>query len=728
MPCRLDGRAPAQRSAFCAATARQDRDGVLVAANEVDSQVVGPRRRAAEVPHEPAHVNLHAVEHDLDTGTLRERAGDGGCPCGRHGVHPFDIPPRRVRWCLVAGQQCAAIGQSTGIDRRPERVMGTSPDECRRGPEEPRPDVADREVGRLGALPHELGVGVEQDRASPGPVASGCAGADHRLEQGAVVLEEHHFGVSGEVGVVPGDTGCHGQQPSRGVAGRLQECSDSRPVLGERPGTTAAAVTPIRVGVDHCGNAAEMGVEGVPHADLDLRAHDLGAVRGQHGAPRIGLDGEHRAVSGERDGIAAGSRTAVLHDGVPADRHGCGCPIGPPPCGCGMAGLFECLAGEDQLLGVRDALFDGASSRCCGRGGERRTIGRQVAAQAGSHGQEVLPGGECSSHLGDDDPSGACRPASEVDRYLLHSPASLAHDRRRGSRTIAAMELLRLDGPLPPDLHDPVLLIALDGWTDAGEGGTRAARELLEQFDGKRLGEFDPDALYDYRDRRPVLEIERGTLRDLEWPKLELHWVRPSAGPDLLILLGAEPDLAWRAVVEQLRTFATDLGVMHSIGLGSVPGPIPHTRGSRLIVTSTEESVFDRFGRPQEEIMVPASAQVALEAELGASGLSASGLWVRIPHYVATDYPEASQVLLRALAQLLHLEVETDHLDPEIVAQREKLDDAASGSPDVQSHIAMLEQAYDQEAEDDPGSIGQGPIPTGDQIAAELERFLREES
>lgn len=289
------------------------------------------------------------------------------------------------------------------------------------------------------------------------------------------------------------------------------------------------------------------------------------------------------------------------------------------------------------------------------------------------------------------------------------------------------MELLRLDGPLPPDLHDPVLLIAFDGWTDAGEGGTRAARELLEQLGGTRLGDFDPDRLYDYRDRRPVLEIERGSLRDLSWPELELQWVRPSTGPDLLVLTGAEPDLAWRTLFDELAGFARDVGVRHSIGLGAVPGPIPHTRPSRLIVTSTQEAVFDRFGRPQEEIMVPASAQVAAEAELGRRGVPASGFWVRIPHYVATDYPEATQVLLRALDQLLQLELQVEHLDVEVDTQREKLDEAASGSPDVQSHIAMLEEAYDQEADDDTGSIAGGPIPTGDQIAAELERFLREE-
>lgn len=289
------------------------------------------------------------------------------------------------------------------------------------------------------------------------------------------------------------------------------------------------------------------------------------------------------------------------------------------------------------------------------------------------------------------------------------------------------MELLRLDGPLPPDLHDPVLLTAFDGWTDAGEGGTRAARELLDVLGGTRLGEFDPDSLYDYRDRRPVLEIERGSLGELSWPQLELHWIRPTAGPDLLVLVGAEPDLAWKALFDEVAAFATDVGVTRSIGLGAVPGPIPHTRTARLVVTSTEESVFDQFGRPQEEIMVPASAQVAMEAALGDSGLPATGFWVRIPHYVATDYPEATDVLLRALSRLLGLELDLTHLAPEIEAQREKLDEAASGSPEVQSHIAMLEQAYDQEADDDPGSIGAGPIPTGDQIAAELERFLREE-
>jgi proteasome assembly chaperone (PAC2) family protein len=286
------------------------------------------------------------------------------------------------------------------------------------------------------------------------------------------------------------------------------------------------------------------------------------------------------------------------------------------------------------------------------------------------------------------------------------------------------MQLLRLDGPLPTDLRSPVLLLALDGWTDAGEGGTRAARELLEQLDGVRIGDLDPDLLYDYRDRRPVLEIERGVLGTLDWPNLEIHVLRPPDGPDLVLLLGAEPDLGWRRLSAAIIDLAATLEIKSCFGLGAVPGPLPHTRTAKLIVTSTDESMFDRFGRPREEVVVPASCQVALERELGAAGLIATGFWVRIPHYVATDYPEASRVLLRTLCSLLGIELADAHLEPEIERQRTKLDEAAAGSPEVAAHIKMLEEAYDADLGDDEPI--RGPIPTGDQIAAEFERFLRD--
>jgi len=295
-----------------------------------------------------------------------------------------------------------------------------------------------------------------------------------------------------------------------------------------------------------------------------------------------------------------------------------------------------------------------------------------------------------------------------------------------GSYARQPMDLFRTAGPLPTDLRDPVLVVALDGWTDAGAGGTRAAVELLDQLDTTRLADIDPDRLFDYRDRRPVLPITQGVLGTPEWPELTLDVARTPTGPDLIVLSGAEPDFGWAALAGDVVELAEALQVRRSIGLGSVPGPIPHTRSPRLLVTSTEEAVFDAYGRPHEEVVVPASCQVVLEQQLGAAGLAATGFWVRIPHYVATDYPQASQLLLENVGRFLELSLAADQLDAEVADHARRLDVAAEGSPEVQAHITMLEEAYD--ADEESGQEFSGPIPTGDQIAEELERFLRDES
>ena len=285
------------------------------------------------------------------------------------------------------------------------------------------------------------------------------------------------------------------------------------------------------------------------------------------------------------------------------------------------------------------------------------------------------------------------------------------------------MDLLRLDGPLPTDLRDPVVVLALDGWTDAGQGGSMAADQLRQQLQATRLGSFDPDALYDYRDRRPILEIDRGTLGDPEWPSLDVEWLRGGSGPDLVLVSGGEPDLSWRTFCADLVELAGELGAKRYVGLGSVPGPVPHTRPVRLIVTSSSEQLLDELGRPHERVVVPASCQVVVETQFRDAGLETLGLWARIPHYVATDYPEGGRALLGALGRHLDLDVDATVYDDDIEANRGKLDVAAEGSPEVSAHISALEEAYDEDVQDDARITG--PLPTGDEIAAELERFLK---
>ncbi len=294
------------------------------------------------------------------------------------------------------------------------------------------------------------------------------------------------------------------------------------------------------------------------------------------------------------------------------------------------------------------------------------------------------------------------------------------------------MELLRIERPLEDIGADPVLVVALDGWTDAGEGGSAAAAALRE-LPTERLGEFPGDSLYDYRDRRPQLAIDRGVLGQPQWPELVVDLIEAPAGPPLLLVHGAEPDLAWRTCAADLLELAATIGADRYVGLGSVPGPIPHTRPVDLICTGNDTDVIDRLGRAHEQVVVPSSCQVAWESLFDAAGMTTLGLWVRIPHYVAGDYPEATRALLERLSAHLGTPVDVHAFDDLIEENRNKLDVAATSSDEVSEHVKQLERLYDaeQEAEQAVSDMGRGialseaEVPSPDELGAEIERFLR---
>lgn len=287
------------------------------------------------------------------------------------------------------------------------------------------------------------------------------------------------------------------------------------------------------------------------------------------------------------------------------------------------------------------------------------------------------------------------------------------------------MELFHLEQPIPDGIDEAVVVLAIDGWTDAGRGGSIAAEQVLEQLPNQRLGAFDGDALFDYRDRRPLLQIDEGQLGDPQWPELTVHLLSPPGGPSLVLVSGTEPDFRWQVLCRDLVELAERLDADRYVGLGAVPGPIPHTRPARVIATSSEPELPDQVARPHERVVVPSSFQVVVETALRDAGVETLGLWVRIPHYVAGEYPEGAQVLLQQLTRHLSLPLDTGALDDDVEEHRQRLDVAASGSPDVEEHISELEEAYDSDTTMEGGLSG--PLPTGDQIAAEVERFLRDQ-
>jgi predicted ATP-grasp superfamily ATP-dependent carboligase len=285
------------------------------------------------------------------------------------------------------------------------------------------------------------------------------------------------------------------------------------------------------------------------------------------------------------------------------------------------------------------------------------------------------------------------------------------------------MELLHLDGPLDETLADPVVILALDGWTDAGRAGSVAGETLREQWHATRVGAYDADALYDYRDRRPILSIDRGRLGDPMWPALEVFQLDTGTATQVLLVQGGEPDFGWRQLCADLTELVRLTGATRYVGLGAVPAPVPHTRPTRIVTTGSDEAVLGRYGRPHEPLTVPASCQVVVEASLRDAGLTTLGMWARIPHYVAGEYPAGGHALLRHLADLLKVDVDLADLLAEARAHRQRLDVAATSSEEVQEHIRQLESAYDEDLGDQGGGLG--PLPSGDEIAAELERFLR---
>lgn len=282
------------------------------------------------------------------------------------------------------------------------------------------------------------------------------------------------------------------------------------------------------------------------------------------------------------------------------------------------------------------------------------------------------------------------------------------------------MDLLSLTGSLDA-VVDPIIVLAFDGWTDAGRGGTLAAERLRELWPSEPVGRFDGDRLYDYRDRRPSLTIDEGVLGDPEWPSLTLHRIDLRT-THLLLIEGNEPDLSWRALCADVSELALVTGATRYVGFGAVPAPVPHTRPVLVTTTSNRPDLVSRIGAPHVRLVVPASCQVVVETALRDAGLLTLGLWARIPHYVAGEYPAAAAAVLRAFADYVEVDIDTSDLTSAALEHRDQLDLAARASDEIREHIERLERGYD---EDVTGLSAFMDLPTGDEIAAELERFLR---
>jgi hypothetical protein len=264
------------------------------------------------------------------------------------------------------------------------------------------------------------------------------------------------------------------------------------------------------------------------------------------------------------------------------------------------------------------------------------------------------------------------------------------------------------------EFDDPLMVVALDAWVDAGSAATNAATLLAK--DGTTVATIEADSLYDYRARRPTLRISDGKLIELEWPELAVVH-RRIGQRDVLVLTGPEPDYRWRELAGEMVELAHDLGVREWMTLGAIPAAVPHTRAVPVLGLESRVGLLKGGIQPGPTglMQVPAAAVSVIDMAVAESGLPTLGYFAQVPHYVSGDYPAAAVALIRAVERHLDDRLTTAVMELDARSIHARLDAASTADESTRKYIARLEEMVDE-----------ARLPSGDELIGEIERFLRD--
>jgi hypothetical protein len=292
-------------------------------------------------------------------------------------------------------------------------------------------------------------------------------------------------------------------------------------------------------------------------------------------------------------------------------------------------------------------------------------------------------------------------------------------------------ELYELADDLPA-LDGPVLVQALTGFVDAGSAIQLARENLLEQLDNRVVATFDLDQLLDYRSRRPPMIFMEDHWESYEAPSLALHLVRDQLGTEFLLLAGPEPDLQWERFIAAVTALVERLGVRVTVGLNAIPMAVPHTRPVSVTAHATDRRLLGDNEPWLQRVQVPASIGNLLEFRLGEAGHDAMGYAAHVPHYLAqTTFPAAAELLLDSVSSSTGLALPTGDLRKAAELVRADVDKQIAEDEQAGRLVASLEAQYDaflRGRENNLLSDSERPLPTADELGAELERFLAEQS
>lgn len=275
----------------------------------------------------------------------------------------------------------------------------------------------------------------------------------------------------------------------------------------------------------------------------------------------------------------------------------------------------------------------------------------------------------------------------------------------------------------PDGLRAPAMVCAFQGWNDAGDAASSAVSFLASSLQARRFARIDSEEFYDFQTNRPSVQFNDENEREIVWPAVEvLEAIAPRAPRDLVLVQGVEPSLRWRSFTQHIVELAEALGVQVVVSLGALLGDVPHTRPVSMSGHATDPALMERLGMQGSTYEGPTGIVGVLHAACAQAGLPSASLWAGVPHYVAAAAnPKAALALLRRVEGLIGVSVDVSELESAAADYERQVGLAVQSDPDIQAFVERLEQAA--EGEED---VAPEDVPSGDAIAREFQRFLRQ--
>jgi proteasome assembly chaperone (PAC2) family protein len=274
------------------------------------------------------------------------------------------------------------------------------------------------------------------------------------------------------------------------------------------------------------------------------------------------------------------------------------------------------------------------------------------------------------------------------------------------------------------ELRSPILVAAFRGWNDAGDAASFAATHLGRTLAAEKIASIDPEEFYDFQAVRPEVRLVDGMRREINWPANEFWASRGHSGHDLLLFVGTEPNLRWRMFSELVVRVARKYGVKLVVTFGALLADVAHSRPVPITGTAADPALVERLGLTRSGYEGPTGIVGVLNDAFGKNGIDSASLWAAVPHYLAvTPNPKAALALIRKATELIGVDAETQELERATAAYEKRVSEMVAGDEDVEAYVKLLEQRTDNQALEE---IDPSKLPSGDALAAELERYLRD--